>query len=70
MNLDPFEKDELLKAVETLRSFIENIEVRKTCSSCSHYGETDGVCKKFNQQIPDHIIKKGCIEWEFESIPF
>lgn len=70
MPLDPFEKEKLLSAVETLRSFIENIEENKTCSSCMFYIEKNATCGKFKQAIPDHIIKNGCPEWEFDSIPF
>lgn len=70
MIIDPFEKENLLTAVETLRSFIEHLEVRKTCASCMYYKENEAACGKFNQVIPEHIIKVGCPEWEFDMIPF
>ena len=70
MKLDPFEKDKLLTAVEILRSFIENIDIEKKCASCNYYQEIDGKCGKFSLVIPEHIIKVGCPDWDFDSIPF
>jgi len=70
MIIDPFEKDKLLGAVETLRVFIENIDEKKSCSSCMFFTESGAKCSKFNQPIPDHIIHNGCESWEFDMIPF
>ena len=70
MTLDPFDKEKLLTAVETLRSFIEHLDVNKNCSSCMFYVEAEVRCAKFNRAIPKHIIKVGCPEWDFDMVPF
>ena len=70
MQIDPFKQQEVLSAIETLKAFVEHLPVRKTCSDCMFYKEKDSSCTKFKQPIPEHIIKKGCKEWEFDSIPF
>ena len=70
MQLDPKQQNDLLNALETLKSFIEHCDVKKTCSDCIFYREHDTNCTKFKQSIPDHIIKVGCKEWEYDTIPF
>lgn len=70
MQLDPHKQHEILAALETLKAFVEHLPVNKVCADCVYYVETEVTCSKFKQAIPEHIIKKGCKEWEFDTIPF
>ena len=79
MKIDPAEQKELLYAVETLRSFIENLEPQKSCISCRHWsggGTTGdkwtGTCTLYNQAPPsDYMKSNDCKQWEiFDTIPY
>lgn len=71
MKIDAKEKCDLLDAIEKLRSFIEKLEVDKSCESCTHWESLTRGCERFMQKPPEHIIKTGCQEWElFPTPPF
>lgn len=69
--IDAKEKVELLEAVDKLRSFIEFLEVNKSCHNCAYFETLTRGCEKFMQSPPEHVIKVGCASWElFSSLPF
>lgn len=70
MQLDPQKQNDILNALETLKAFVEHMPINKTCADCMNYKQQDASCTKFKQPIPEHIIKVGCKEWEFDTIPF
>ncbi len=77
MKIDAMQQSELLQAVETLRSFIENLETRKSCGSCAFWdggynANVKGGCKlAAGEMPPPDIIQNGCNSWKvFDEIPF
>lgn len=80
MKIDAAQQKELLQAVETLRSFIENLETKKGCISCYNWrgGSTKtgekwlgGCAIAGGDMPPQEIIENGCEHWKiFDDIPF
>lgn len=78
MKIDAAAQTELLQAVEKLRSFIENLEVKKSCLCCYHWSGGcktkngwEGKCKLYDATPPQEVIANGCEEWKiFDEIPF
>lgn len=40
----------------------------KNCKTCEHYAMPE--CDKFQSAPPPDVVKTGCEEWSWDSIPF
>ncbi len=73
MKIDATQQKELLQASETIRSFIEHLEVKKGCISCYNWsGGAEGGCLIAEGKTPPQdVIQNGCEAWViFDEIPF
>lgn len=70
MKIDPQDQRILLDKIADIRSFIENLEVQKSCKSCEHYIDNAQICEKYRQSPPEHIKPVGCPSWSLHEIPF
>lgn len=67
--MDAFKKSELLQAAETLRNFIEEIKVQKSCLSCFNWDNGCGIAQ--GQTPPKEVMEEGCPSWLlFDEIPY
>lgn len=48
--------------------FWQGILKDKSCKTCEHYAVSQ--CDKFNAQPPADVVKVGCDEWSWDTIPF
>jgi hypothetical protein len=66
--LKPEEKDRLLSALKTLTTFVETMEVSKSCRTCTHWANG---CKLANRQMPpEQVQQEGCKSWMWDGMPF
>lgn len=56
------EKNKLEEAIDTLRAFIDNIEICGSCITCKNWDQ--GCLLAEGIAPPDHIIETGCNSWE------
>ena len=68
MILKPEERDRLLSALKTLTAFVENLQVSKSCPTCTHWA--NGCKLASGQKPPEHVQKEGCKSWMWDGIPF
>lgn len=70
MLIDAKQKHELLKAVDEIRGFIENLESQSSCFTCLHF-DSNSCNLAQGQTPPKEILQNGCPSWEvFDSIPY
>jgi len=64
----PEEKARLLSALKTLTTFVETMEVSKSCLSCLHW---DRGCKLAGRKMPpEEVQKEGCPSWDWDGVVF
>jgi hypothetical protein len=68
MILKPEEKDRLLSALKTLTTFVETLEVSKSCRTYTHWA--NGCRLAGGQMSPDHVQKAGCRSWDWDGVVF
>ena len=68
MPVKPEEKARVLSALKTLTTFVETMEVAKSCQSCLHWANG---CKLANGQMPpEQVQKAGCASWDWDGVVF
>lgn len=46
----------------------QDILEKRSCNDCEHFANG---CKLADGHMPpDHVVKQGCPQWEFDGIPF
>lgn len=78
MKIEIAKQQELLRCIDTLRSFVEHLNIQKSCVSCYNWtggsyanGKWNGKCKLVDKTPPPAICETGCEKWEiFDEIPF
>ena len=64
----PEEKERLLSALRPLTTFVETMEVSKSCLSCLHW---DKGCKLAGRKMPpEQVQKEGCPSWDWDGVVF
>lgn len=68
--MTPHRKLAILDALQTLLSFCEEIEVEKSCNTCTFYEEKR--CTWYDSVPPETVVNAGCESWclDPESPPF
>lgn len=68
----PHEKQKLIKALETIRKFVDDIPMEKACWTCEHHHNIRYCGLHPDEAIPDDVLKKGCPSYVFDpdSPPF
>ena len=64
----PEEKERLLSALRPLTTFVETMEVSKSCLSCLQW---DKGCKLAGRKMPtEQVQKEGCPSWDWDGVVF
>ena len=70
--LSPWDKMQILDAIEKLRFIVSSIPTPKRCHDCCHFRTDNKFCGKHQATVPLEEIKNGCdcYSYNCDGLPF
>lgn len=65
--MNPYEKMNLIGALERALDEAQKIPVTRSCDSCAYFDVTLKKCDYFKAAPPEDVQRVGCENWFFDS---